>query len=267
MDAMLDVLGRIGWRLALVETRRVSRAAAGEKNAKAISDERREIEFMGTQAKLSDSGPSAIDSDRYCSLQVEFEQIAKSQYRWFHTFALRMSKNHHDAEDAVQDAYLAALEHLSDLNSSTKLKSWIASIVLNCARMQYRVKNRFPFSLDHPMDDEGKRQFVETLRDPGRSPEESYVSLELQLQLNNVIASLPSALGETFSLRRLKGLSTAETAARLGITEGLVKVRLCRASARVRKALLRRSAAGLRSTRKPDGRILARNSMDVVSKI
>jgi RNA polymerase sigma-70 factor, ECF subfamily len=172
-----------------------------------------------------------------------FETIAGSDYRWFYSFALRIAKNHHDAEDAVQDAFLSAYQHLGDLQSPQKLGSWIASIVLNHARMQYRVKNRFAFSFDEKMNGENETCLLDVLRDTSTSPEDCYAVTELYARVSELIATLPSKLRQTFLMRRVQGLSTAETADVLGINRRLVRVRFSRASARL-KALLARRIAG-----------------------
>lgn len=173
-------------------------------------------------------------------LLSQFESLVESDYRWLYGFALRIAKNPHDAEDAVQDAFLAAYQHLSGLKSSQKLKTWIVSIVLNCARMQYRTKNRFPVSIDSAIDSEGDASYFNVIRDDRPSPEECYSALELYTKVNDLVAALPLSLRETFLLRRVHGLNTAETAKQLGVTKSCVKSRLLRASAWLNQAILRR---------------------------
>jgi RNA polymerase sigma-70 factor, ECF subfamily len=43
--------------------------------------------------------------------------------------------NKADAEDAVQDAVLAACKHLNQFRGDAQLSTWLTAIVINCARM------------------------------------------------------------------------------------------------------------------------------------
>ena len=52
--------------------------------------------------------------------------------------AYRLLGNKADAEDAVQDALLAAFKHLNQFRGEAQLSTWLTAIVINCARMQLR---------------------------------------------------------------------------------------------------------------------------------
>ena len=68
-------------------------------------------------------------------------------------------------------------------------------------------------------------------------PDEVVLDRELQEFLERAILQLPPALRLTFIWRELEGLSTAETAEALEISEGAVKVRLHRARLKLRELL------------------------------
>ena len=68
-------------------------------------------------------------------------------------------------------------------------------------------------------------------------PADAALSEELRAQLEAALAELPERLRVVFVLRELQGLSTAETAAALGLQENAVKVRLHRARLRLRELL------------------------------
>src|ERR1700751_673477 len=57
-----------------------------------------------------------------------------SLYRGAH----RILCNAADAEDAVQDALLAAYTHLDQFRGRAQISTWLTTIVLNCARLQRR---------------------------------------------------------------------------------------------------------------------------------
>src|ERR1700747_497224 len=56
--------------------------------------------------------------------------------------AYRLLGNKADAEDALQDAVLAASKHLNQFRGDAQLSTWLTAIVINCARMQLRRRPR-----------------------------------------------------------------------------------------------------------------------------
>ena len=58
-------------------------------------------------------------------------------------YAYRFLRNKADAEDAVQDALTAALEHLHQFRGDAQFSTWLTTIVINCARMHLRKQSRY----------------------------------------------------------------------------------------------------------------------------
>jgi len=56
--------------------------------------------------------------------------------------AYRLLGSEADAEDAAQDALLAAFKHLNQFRGEAQLSTWLTAIVINCARMQMRKRSR-----------------------------------------------------------------------------------------------------------------------------
>ena len=80
-----------------------------------------------------------------------------------------------------------------------------------------------------------------------RNPEEHAAASELRRVMEEEVAALPDSFRLTFMLRDVDGLSTAETAATLEISEDLVKTRLHRARTMLRENLYRRAGVTLDS--------------------
>src|ERR1700756_4389111 len=68
----------------------------------------------------------------------QFEQILASGLPTLYRRANRILGNTADAEDAVQDALLAAYTHLAKFRGRAQISTWVTSILLNCARLQLR---------------------------------------------------------------------------------------------------------------------------------
>src|SRR5258708_37721575 len=60
----------------------------------------------------------------------------------FYRKAYRHLGNAADAEDAVQDALLAAYKHLDQFRGQPQMSTWVTTIVINCARMHLRKRPR-----------------------------------------------------------------------------------------------------------------------------
>ena len=78
---------------------------------------------------------------------------------------------------------------------------------------------------------------------PAPNPERQAFTGELRELLEWAIDGLPDGAREVFVLREVEGLSTAETAASLGVSEDVIKTRLSRARAALRRSLLERTGA------------------------
>ena len=91
--------------------------------------------------------------------------------------------------------------------------------------------------------DESSRDSLPELSVRNSSPEQDASTSEIASLLEDSIDTLPDKYRQVFMLRDVEGLSTADTAACLGISEENVKVRLHRARALMRKQLYMRAGA------------------------
>jgi len=152
----------------------------------------------------------------------------------FYRCAFRLLGNAADAEDAVQEALLAACKHIDQFRGRSQISTWLTAIVRNCALMQLRKRPRqiqFPF--DEQFGDEQPRTLWEGLADERPSPEEEFRSSELAARLRKCTALLSPTLRRTFQLRVVDGLSIFETARVLGVPQGTVKAQLARARVKI----------------------------------
>jgi len=158
--------------------------------------------------------------------------------------ALRLLGNKHDAEDAVQDAVLAALKHFSQFRGDAQFSTWLTSIVINCARMQLRKRPRqVHVSLDSRIGEEQEYSLADILVDSRPNPEDECHVSRLNARLRKSAARLSPILRRTFYLRYVDHLSVCETARVLGVPIGTVKAQTARARAKLLKSI----RVGLRS--------------------
>jgi RNA polymerase sigma-70 factor, ECF subfamily len=182
--------------------------------------------YVGTEERLEIPG-------RERTTQA-LEQILSSGLRFFHREAYQVLGNVADAEDAVQDALLAAYTHLDQFRGQSKMTTWLVAIVHNAARMHLRKRLRHVHvPLDEPIGEVQTLSVSEQLADCRPTPEDECRDSELSTRLTHFHSRLSPTLRRTFQLRDVDGLSIRETAQILGVPRGTVKAQ----SARARKKL------------------------------
>ena len=151
-------------------------------------------------------------------------------------YAYKLLGNQTDAEDAVQDALLAAYKHLNQFRGDAQLSTWLTTIVINCARMQLRKRSRYTHvSLDSRIGPEQEYPLSDTLVGHRPNPEDECHNSRLNARLMESAAQLSPTLRKTFHLRFVDHLSVRETARVLGVPIGTVKAQTARAKAKLRK--------------------------------
>ena len=178
----------------------------------------------------------------------------------FHRSAYGNLGNAADAEDAVQDAMLAAYVHLDQFKGQAQMSTWLTSIVTNCTRMQLRRRPLRPHvSLEEPLGGDQKHSLSELLADSRPSPEDDCRNAELGRHIAKAVARLSPSLQRTYQLCGINGLSLKEAAHTLGVSEGTVKAQMYRARAKLTRWLRRSLRLDRRS-------IKARTPLPVLSR-
>jgi RNA polymerase sigma-70 factor, ECF subfamily len=182
-----------------------------------------------------------LEAANYESAVREMEELLSSRFPYFHSVAYRLLGDAADAEDAVQDAFFTAYQHLNQFRGDSPLSAWLASIVCNCARMLLRRRPRHAMiSLDEPMGMQQEFPLAEQLACKGPSPEDECRRSEMNKHLAEAAEELTPALRRTLHLREVEGLSIRETAKILGVTSATVKSHLSRARARMCRSVSQR---------------------------
>src|SRR6266568_4896360 len=71
-----------------------------------------------------------------------FEELVKRYDRKLFRIAQALTHNREDAEDAVQEAFLKAFQHLGEFREDSKFSTWLIRITLNQSLMKLRRKRR-----------------------------------------------------------------------------------------------------------------------------
>jgi RNA polymerase sigma-70 factor, ECF subfamily len=178
-------------------------------------------------------------ADGQCAAR-ELQRVLSLSSQSFYRCALRLLGNRADAEDAVQEALLAAYRHIDQFRGRAQLTTWLTTIVRNCALMQLRKRPRqIHMPLDEQIGEEQRYLICERLADGAPSPEDECRTSELAAHLGRCTALLSPSLRRTFQLRVVDGLSIFETAQVLGLPHGTVKAQLARARRKLARYMQR----------------------------
>ncbi|MCH7523802.1 MAG: RNA polymerase sigma factor [Bacteroidetes bacterium] len=127
---------------------------------------------------------------------------------------LKYSRNHADAEDNLQDAFVTIFKKISQYKKKGSFEGWLKRIVINTVLQKYRIKGVFNIVNENNIEDE----VIEI---------EDY-----QVDMNFLLLSiqeLPDRYRLVFSLYALDGYSHKEIAKMLNISTGTTKSNLARA--------------------------------------
>jgi len=167
---------------------------------------------------------------------LEMTTVITERLPYFRRMAMRRLDNAADAEDAVQDACLAAWRHLGQFKGKAQMATWLTAIVMNSSRTIIRKRGRMRVSsIDEPKDGANGVQVTEILPDGRPDPEVQLRYSEYERRLRRLWAHLPASMRVVVRMRTIEGRSVRETADALGLTESAVKSRASRALATLRR--------------------------------
>ncbi len=172
-----------------------------------------------------------------------FEQLTKRHERRVYSFALRMLGHVQDAEDVTQQTFLSALKSIGAFRGEASFSTWLLRIASHAALKLIRKRKGLPTislaaATEEPPDDRGIPH-PEYIADWRNSPEELVNRGQVAAILEQALKTLDEKHRLVFLLRDVEGLSIAETAETLQLSEANVKVRLLRARLKLREILTR----------------------------
>ena len=149
-----------------------------------------------------------------------------------------------EAEDAVQDAYLAAFRSMATFQASAKLSTWLVRIVVNEALGRLRKRSHggqvlYLDSIDSQAAHEARATAATLETAVSEQPDSMTYRAQTRRLIEQNIDALPQAYRTVFVLRAVEELTVEETAVCLGIPEATVRTRFFRARSLLREALAR----------------------------
>ena len=178
---------------------------------------------------------------------AEFKQQMLPHLGSAYSLALWLLRHPHDAEDAVQDAYLKAL-HAFDSWSGENAASWLLKIVRNTCytRLKKRSLQANVIFID-TVSGELERHATHTgkmLQNETPSPESCMASAADRHAIRTAVEALPAELREVIVFREFEGFSYKQISQIIDVPIGTVMSRLSRARGKLRHRLERKQLRG-----------------------
>jgi RNA polymerase sigma-70 factor (ECF subfamily) len=173
--------------------------------------------------------------------EYAFEALMRRHNRMLYRLARSILKDEAEAEDAVQEAYLAAYRNIAGFRGGAKLSTWLARIVINEAYGRLRKQKHAAVVVAFDAHDRSEDRLEESamadkITEP---PEAAAMRGELRGLLERRIDELPAQFRTVFILRDVDEMSVEETAECLDVPPATVRTRAFRARALLRASLAR----------------------------
>ena len=172
-----------------------------------------------------------------------FEVLMRRHNERMYRAARAIVRDESEAEDILQQSYVNAYSHLGQFDGRSQFSTWLARIVVHEALARARRRNRYTnIELEHPATTQV------TSMASAQNPERLAFARELGGLIESAVDRLPDGAREVFMLRTVEGMSTEEVAVALDVSEAVVKTRLSRARAALRRELTAQADAVASST-------------------
>ena len=161
--------------------------------------------------------------------QSAYEKLVSRYQSAVIASAASVTRNHSLAEDAAQDAFVTAWMKLNSLQEPKKFGAWVCRIAKNCAiNMINRYREFLPLEVVDNLD---------LGADTSENPATLHRNSEERREIQESVDALPQKVQTIIRMHYFEGLSIADIAEKLCISEGTVKWQLHDGRKRIRKEL------------------------------
>jgi RNA polymerase sigma-70 factor, ECF subfamily len=187
---------------------------------------------------LQSAGQLEDARERYAELVARHQRrAARIAYHYLRDAA--------EADEAVQDAFVKAYQHLASFREELPFDVWFTRILINGCLDRIKARTRrerwlLPMagrSSGTPGDGAGERDATDRVAATGQSPEQALLARERRRQIAAALAKLPERQRSVFVLSHVEGRTSREVSALTGLNESTVRVHLFRAIRKLRGLL------------------------------
>ena len=170
-----------------------------------------------------------------------FPQLIDRHHRKAYQIAFGILRQHHDAEEVVQDSFVKIYKVLDNFRGDSQFTTWMFRIVTNYAKNRYRWNKRRGsqqnVSIDAPVDGADTESLVRQIPGNEMNPEKGVAFSELKKGVYKHLDEISPLYREVLILRNIEGYSYEDIASVLDCKIGTVKSRIARGREELRKRL------------------------------
>ena len=164
-----------------------------------------------------------------------YGELVANQQRRAVRIAYQYLRDAHDADEAVQDAFVKVFTHITSYREDLPFEVWFTRILVNaCLDLRKSRSRRLRWAV--PLSATNEVAHAEPAT-PDPTPEQRLVSRERATEITAAVDSLPDRQRTVFTLCHVAEQTTAEVSQTLGLSEATVRVHLFRAVRKLRRLL------------------------------
>ena len=185
-------------------------------------------------------------SGRLDEARERYSELVARHQRRASRIAYHYLRDAAEADEAVQDAFIKAYQHLASFREELPFDVWFTRILINGCLDRIKARTRrerwlLPMSgQSGPATADGtttERDVTERVPAGGQSPEQALLGREHRQQIAAALAKLPERQRSVFVLSHVEGRTSREVSALTGLNESTVRVHLFRAIRKLRGML------------------------------
>lgn len=191
------------------------------------------IAVLENTARRDQELPAEVRTESNVALEKLHQLYSNRLYRQI----LSITRNHEDAEDALQDTFMRAFVAFESFQGRSHLLTWLTRIAINSALMVIRRRRRAWSEVSLTPSSETDSDLLQPdLRDSAPTPEE-FCDLKQRFErMFRAIERLDPKLRNAIGIQITRECSMKELADTLGVSVGTVKARLHRARKRLTRS-------------------------------
>jgi len=162
-----------------------------------------------------------------------FEALYHQQKRRIFSLCLRMTSNHAEAEDFMQETFMQLHRKIGTFRGESAFSTWLHRMAVNVVLMQLRKKN-LPIV---PIDETTEGDEDGTVKKEPGAPDDRLTGAIDRLRLQRAVDELPPGYRTIFVLHDVEGYEHNEIAEMVGCSIGNSKSQLHKARLKLRELL------------------------------
>ena len=193
---------------------------------------------LSQESALAAEIKALVAAGKHDVARERFSGLVTLQQRRAARIAYHYLQDVHDANEAVQDAFVKVFTHIGGYREELPFEVWFTRILVNgCLDLRKARSRRLRWILPATTADETTPRKPVA---PQAGPEDQLLASERGRQIATAVAQLPARQRTVFALCQIAGQSAGEVSQALNLSESTVRVHLFRAIRKLRELLERK---------------------------